>query len=306
MIPDINMTNPSIPNVGIGIGVPIPNVSIGIGGVRNSGVRDINVWTSNLRDIDIPDTRIWMDEPPEAVPVDVPVVVNIGKPIVDMPGCVTVNKQNTGRDPSKNKMLVNDDPKGNVTLCDSGMPSYQPVDYQSQGLTWTTVVPEEPEADGVDGGDPPPAPDLTTPSPDIPPTGGQETETECPGPKDLRVGDYSTSGDEKVSGHELNDNNICVTLWEPVPFVEKYLPSPQIVTTTATIAVVATSSALLAKPLADLLLKVIKPVVKKVVAKVKKMMGKTDPVLSVRERMEEQRDRNQAIRTLRKALKSKK
>ena len=288
MIPYINTTTPSIPNVGIG------------------GVRNINVWTANVRDVNIPDTKIWMQSPPEAVPIDVPVVVNIGKPIVNMPGCVTVNKENTGRDPSKNKMLVNDDPKGNTTLCDSGMPSYQPVDYQSQGLTWTTVVPEEPEADGVDSGDPPPAPDLTTPSPDIPPTSGTETEKECPGPKDLRVGDYSTSGDEKVSGHELNDNNICVTLWEPVPFVEKYLPSPQIVTTTATIAVVATSSALLAKPLADLLLKVIKPVVKKVVAKVKKVMGKTDPVLSVSQRQEEQRDRNQAIRTLKKALKSKK
>ena len=288
MIPDINIHNPSIPNVGIG------------------GVRNLNVYMANVRELDIPETRVWMDEPPQAVPVDVPVVVNIGKPIVDMPGCVTVNKQNTGRDPSKNKMLVNDDPKGNVTLCDAGMPSYQPVDYQSQGLTWTTVVPEEPEAEGTGEAEPPPAPDLDTPSPDIPPTGGQETDTECPGPNDLRVGDYSTSGDEKVSGHELNDNNICVTLWEPVPFVEKYLPSPQIVTTTATIAVVATSSALLAKPLADLLLKVIKPLVKKVSAKVKKVLGKKEKVLSVAERMEEQRDRNQAIRTLKKALKSKK
>jgi len=286
VIPYINTTNPSIPNVGI------------------RGVRNINLYMANVRDLDIPDTRVWMESPPEAVPINVPVVINIGKPIVEMPGCVTVNKENL-KQRSKNKMLVNDDPKGNTTLCDAGMPSYQPVDYQSQGLTWTTVLPEEPEPDGVDS-DPPPTPEFDAPSPEIPPTGGQETETECPGPKDLRVGDYSTSGDEKVSGHELNDNNICVTLWEPVPFVEKYLPSPQIVTTTATIAVVATSSALLAKPLADLLLKVIKPVVKKVSAKVKKVLGKKEKVLSVAERMEEQRDRNQAIRTLKKALKSKK
>ena len=290
MIPNINMKNPSIPNIGIGIG----------------GVRNINVWSANVRDVDIPDARIWMEEPPEAVPIDVPVVVNIGKPIVDMPGCVTVHKENTGRDPSKNKMLVNDDPKGNTTLCDSGMPSYQPVDYQSQGLTWTTVVPEEPEPDGVDS-EPPPPPDLDTPSPEIPPTGGVEPEKECPGPGDLRVGDYATSGNEKVVGHEWNnDQTKCITLWEDVGFVEKYLPSPQVVTTTATIAVVATSSALLAKPLADLLLKVIKPVVKKISAKVKKVLGKSEKVLSVAERREEQRDRNQAIRTLKKALKSKK
>jgi hypothetical protein len=49
-----------------------------------------------------------------------------------MPGCVTVHKENL-KQRSKNKMLVNDDPKGNTTLCDSGMPSFQPVDYQSQG-----------------------------------------------------------------------------------------------------------------------------------------------------------------------------
>ena len=287
MIPYINTTNPSIPNVGI------------------RGVRNINLYMANVRDLNIPETRIWMDEPPQAVPIDVPVVVNIGKPIVEMPGCVTVHKENV-KNRSKNKMLVNDDPKGNTTLCDSGMPSFQPVDYQSQGLTWTTVVPEEPEPDGVESEPPPPPETPDTPgAPSIPPTTAEDKE--CPGPNDLRVGDYTTSGDEKVSGHEWNDDKtICITLYEDVGFVEKYLPSPQIVTTTATIAVVATSSALLAKPLADLLLKVIKPLVKKVSAKVKKVLGKKEKVLSVAERMEEQRDRNQAIRTLKKALKAKK
>ena len=227
MIPYINTTNPSIPNVGIG------------------GISNLNIYMANLRDVNISDTRIWMDESPQSVPIDVPVVVNIGKPIVDMPGCVTVHKENL-KQRSKNKMLVNDDPKGNTTLCDSGMPSYQPVDYQSQGLTWTTVVPEEPEPEGMNN-EPPPEPDLTTPSPDIPPTSGTTEEKDCPGPNDLRVGDYTTSGDEKVVGHEWNkDETICITLYEDVGFVEKYLPSPQIVTTTATIAVVATSSALLA------------------------------------------------------------
>ena len=280
------MRNPSIPNVGIG------------------GVRNINVYMADVRRLDIPETRVWLYTEPEAIPPDVPVVVNIGKPIVDMPGCVTVHKENV-KNRSKNKMLVNDDPKGNTTLCDSGMPSFQPVDYQSQGLTWTTVVPEEPEPEPTNNEPPPPPETPDTPSPpSIPP---DELEKECPGPNDLRVGDYTTSGDEKVSGHEWNqDKTVCITLYEDVGFVEKYLPSPQIVTTTATIAVVATSSALLAKPLADLLLKVIKPLVKKISAKVKKVLGKTDPVLSVQERQEQQRDRTQAIRTLKKALNQKK
>jgi len=283
MIPYINMRNLNVPNVGV------------------KGVRNINVYMADVRELNIPETRVWVNEASQSVPVEVPVVVNIGKPIVDMPGCVTVHKENV-KNRSKNKMLVNDDPKGNTTLCDSGMPSYQPVDYQSQGLMWKTVIPEEPEAEGMNNEPPPPPSTPDTPSaPTIPPTKGEEKE--CPGPGDLRVGDYTTSGNEKVSGHEWNaDKTICITLYEDVGFVEKYLPSPQIVTTTATIAVVATSSALLAKPLADLLLKVIKPLVKKISAKVKKVLGKSDPVLSVAQRQEMQRDRNLAIRTLKKAL----
>ena len=282
MIPFIRTQNISIPNVGI------------------RGIR-----VSNVRRLDIPENRVWLYTTPEAIPPDVPVVVNIGKPIVEMPGCVTVHKENL-KQRSKNKMLVDNDPKGNITLCDSGMPSFQAIDYQQNNLTWTTVVPEEPEPEPTNN-EPPDAPDAPTPpgAPDVPAATAEDKE--CPGPSDLRVGDYTTSGDEKVSGHEWNkDETICITLYEDVGFTEKYLPSPQIVTTTATIAVVATSSALLAKPLADLLLKVIKPLVKKISAKVKKVMGKTDPVLSVQERQEQQRDRNQAIRTLKKALNRKK
>ena len=256
MIPYINMRNLNVPNVGI------------------RGIRDLNVRTASVRGLDIPETMLWMNETPQAVPPDVPVTVLIGKPIVDMPGCVTVHKENL-KQRSKNKMLVNDDPKGNTTLCDSGMPSFQAIDYQHNQLTWTTVVPEEPEREPQDN-NPPDPPDAPTPpgAPEVP--AETVTEKECPGPNDLRVGDYATSGNEKVVGHEWNnDQTKCITLWEDVGFVEKYLPSPQIVTTTATIAVVATSSALLAKPLADLLLKVIKPLVKKVSAKVKKALGKT-------------------------------
>ena len=65
----------------------------------------------------------------------------------------------------------------------------------------------------------------------------------------------------------------------------------------------ATTSALLAKPLADLLLKVVKPAVKKVIAKVNAIRGKEEKRLSVQERMLAQRDRNRALMELRKALK---
>ena len=254
----------------------IPNIITNNGMIKliQRAQIDSRVQKGLEKPIVINNTRVWETRIPHAQQLEVPVVVNIGKPIVDMPGCVKVNKENVKNPRNKNKELVNDDPKQNVVLCDGGMPYYEPPDYQQNRLTWTTVTPKQPEADGIDSE----TPDVPTPelpgAPTIPPTTSEEKE--CPGPGDLRVGDYATSGNEKVIGHEWNDDQTkCITLWEDVGVVEKYLPSPQIVSTTATIAVVATSSALLAKPIADLLMKVVKPVVKKLMAKVQKILGKT-------------------------------
>ena len=70
-------------------------------------------------------------------------------------------------------------------------------------------------------------------------------------------------------------------------------------TATVAVAVTATTSALLAKPLADLLLKVVKPTVKKVMKKIATLRGKKIPVQSTGERLAEQRQRNQAVKALR-------
>ena len=77
------------------------------------------------------------------------------------------------------------------------------------------------------------------------------------------------------------------------------IPSVGTTTTTIAVAVTATTSALLAKPLADLLLKVVKPTVKKVLKKVATLRGKKIPVQSRGERLAEQRQRNQAVKALR-------
>jgi len=231
-------------------------------------INDIKV--SNIREVDIPKSFL---SAPSILPPSAPVTIDVGKPIVDMPGCVKVHKENL-RQRSKNKMLVDDDPKGNTVLCDNGMPYYDPPEYQHSQLSWTTVTPKEPEAKATEEDtSPPPTPPLGANTPDVPNT---KREEECPSPTDLRVGDFTTSKNEKVIGHEWNkDKTVCITLYEDVTWVDKYLPSAAVVTTTGGIALVATSSALLAKPLADLLLKVVKPLVKKVVAKAKKALGKT-------------------------------
>ena len=261
----------------------IPNITVNGTGIPlvqpiNSGIRPIG--TRSIGTIRVADTRVWLNGVPTVVPIEPPVVVNAGTPIVFMPGCVEVHKENAKKDPSRNKMLVNDDPKGMTTLCDAGMPNYYPPDYDYRELSWKTVyMDQDQEPEGVDTGDPPEAPVPETPEP--PPTDTPEGDPECPGPLDPRIGSVGPSEKEKVVGHELqpDPNNlnkkICVALYEDIGIVEQYLPSPQVVVTTATIASVAASSALLAKPLADLLLKVVKPAVKKVIGKVNAILGKT-------------------------------
>ena len=273
---------PDIPKVEVN-GTGIPLIRVNNTGIQFIGTRRIG--NTNIQKVgvnNIADARIWLVEPSQAIPVVVPVTERVGTPIVNMPGCVKVSKENNTKfEGNKNKMLVNDDPKGNVVLCDAGAPYYEPPDYDYRELTWQTITQEQPEAGGVDTGEPP-TPDLDTPQPPVtPPTGDEEVE--CPPLNARRIGDLNTKGDERVKEYKLTpDGKICETIWEPVPTIEQFLPSIPTVTTTASIAAVATTSALLAKPLADLLLKVVKPVVKKVIAKVQKILGKNPyrPTLS--------------------------
>jgi hypothetical protein len=252
-----------------GTGIPLIQGS----SINNVGINGARV--ADIRNVNVNEVRAWLVNPPQAVPVDVPVTVLAGTPVVYMPGCVTVHKENAKRDPSSNKNLVNDDPKGQTTLCDAGMPSYYPADYDYRELSWQTVYQPQDEVDeGIETQEQEP---IEAPAPPPPPPAGGETagEVECPPLNARRIGDLNQAGTERIKEYKLTVDKLrCETIWEPVPVVEQYLPSVATVSTTATIATVATASALFAKPLADLLLKIVKPVVKKTIAKVQKMLGK--------------------------------
>jgi len=286
----------NIPNITTnGGGIPyIENdIPIQVNGTGIPFVQNIKSTNTNIRPIgvsEIADARVWMQEPPQAIPPTVPVTVLAGTPIVNMPGCVKVHKENLKNPKNKNKMLVDDDPKGNTVLCDAGAPYYNPAEYDYRGLTWQTISTESDEVpEGIDTGDPP-TPEIPD-APPAPETPGETAEgpVECPPPNARRIGDLNQAGTEKVTGYKLTpDGKICETQWETLGFTEQYLPSIPIISTTATIAVVATSSALLAKPLADLLLKVVKPVVKKAIAKIQKILGKTPRRQTLQEKMTDQ------------------
>ena len=247
--------------------------------IRNVEVRDINVPS-------------WMTTPPR-IPSAPPVTVQIGVPIIDIPGCVEAhldNKQGT------NDKLVEDDPDGARVFCDGNMPSFNPINYNPDELKYDQPPPKPPKI----------APPETPAAPEVPKDAVpkvEEKEVECPPPNAPRIGDVAQNQKERVSGYELqtvNGQEICVTLYEDIPITAQYLPAPQVAATTAVIAVTATSSALLAKPLADLLLKVFKPVIKKVMAKISKIRGKKVKIDSLKERRDLQRERSRAIRTLRR------
>ena len=233
-------------------------------------IREINIQETAIPNVYVPR---WMTTQPNVDNLLPPVVVNIGNPIIDIPGCVKAhkdNKRHKNNIPIDKDLVENDD--GNaMTLCpDGSYPYYDAMNYEPEQLLMTYEQKAPPVA-------PPPEPDLNTPeTPSIPKAEG---DPDCPGPTSLRIGAVGPNQKEKVVGHELQKTSqgtmICVELYEDINIVEQYLPSAQVATTTASIAAVAGASALLAKPLADLLLKVFKPAIKQVIGKVNKALGKT-------------------------------
>ena len=224
---------------------------------------------SEINEVNIPNVAIpnivssesWIYGIPNIPSNHPPVTTNIGFPIVEIPGCVKMHKDNQDkvtRMPFDHD-LVNQDEDGVTTLCPHGeYPTYDAMDYTPEQLIIQREVP------------PPvvnPPPEIDPP--EVPPTGDLTTETECPGPNNLRVGDLTQAGDEKVVGHELQ-GTVCVTLYEPTTAAEKFLPSVNQSTTTVAIAVLATAGAA-ATPL---LLRVIKPVIKKLTTFIQKKLGK--------------------------------
>ena len=221
--------------------------------INDVGINEVNVFR-----IEVPQIYSL----PPAVQT-VPFILNIGSPVVNMPGCVKYHPD--AADNRQTPNLIEDDSSGSRVLCDADYPTYDAMDYTPEDLNIYVETPPpavEPPPD-------PPGP------PETPDTGGLNEDVPCPGPAQLRVGDVTQSGDEKVVGHELQ-GNVCVTLYEPTSPVEKYVPPVNQVTTVTALAVVATAGAA-ATPL---LIRVIRPVIKKLWATVQKKLGKTPTKLT--------------------------
>jgi len=228
---------------------------------------------SEINEVNIPNVAIpnivssesWIYGIPNIPSNHPPVTTNIGFPIVEIPGCVKMHKDNQDKVTRLpfDKDLVNQDEKGSTTLCPHGeYPTYDAMDYTPEQL----IIQRETPPPVVS-----PPPEIEPP--ELPDTGdiGGEEEVACPGPGQLRVGDITQSGDERVIGHELSvDGKICTTLYEPTTAAEKFLPSTNQATTTLAVAVIATAGAA-ATPL---ILRIVKPILTKIWKTIQKKLGK--------------------------------
>ena len=166
-------------------------------------IKDISV-----RSLDIPDVRITetinYSSPP--IPVTPPVTVNIGVPIVDIPGCVEAHEAN-----NKSNTVGQDDKDGLVTYCDAGIPSYNPIRYEPEQMIMTSPAP-------VPKTDTPETPEIPK-TPEVKPPPPKTVKIDCPTKVQQAqepVGTYVNGFREIVTGYELIDKT-CVQLTEKVP-----------------------------------------------------------------------------------------
>ena len=198
--------------------------------------------------------------PPPTLPAEPPVTLMLGFPVADMPG--------------------------------GEIPHYEPLDYTPGQHTHQTAKPPKPDPEEKPAdrskqpvSAPPPAAPITADTPKV------DTELPCPPPDAIPLGAKNKSQTAVIIGYKVVDGK-CEPQLKPLAVSEvigNYLPAGPVVATTASIAVVATSAAVIAKPLGDVLLKAIKPIVKKTIKKIKEKLGKKTKVESVFDRQKFQR-----------------
>ena len=136
------------------------------------------------------------------------------------------------KDGKKNKVLKDDDPDGTQVFCDAETPSFDPIEYTPEDLIIIQEAPPPP----VSNTEQPPL--ETPPIPEIPKT--------------------------------TKDKEVLTTEEQPTIGVEEYLPSTAEISTTTSLAVIATGAAA-ATPI---LLRVVRPVIQKAWKTIQKKLGK--------------------------------
>ena len=206
----------------------------------------IDIPRFDISKVEIHEIPVWK--------TDIQTLNNISKPIVDIPGCVRVHRNNL------TSLIDSDkDEYGTYTECGNfSIPSFEPLQYNPNEFVYTeSETPQNQEQEFVE----PTSKDIKYEPKD---DKDDPLFVACPGKKDQRVGDYRNEFKlERVIGHERSeDGTECITLYESTKFIEQYIPSPPQLVSTAAIATVAATT--------PLLLNIVKPLVKNLIKKLTK------------------------------------
>ena len=199
-----------------------------------------------INKIEIHEIPVWK--------TDIQTLNKISKPIVDIPGCVRVHRNNL------TSLIDSDkDEYGTYTECGNfSIPSFEPLQYNPNEFVYTqSETPTNQEQEFVQ-------PTVEPPKYEPKKKKDEILFVACPGKKDQRVGDYRNEFKlERVIGHERSeDGTECITLYESTKFIEQYIPNPPQLVSTAVIATVAAST--------PLLLNIVKPLIKNLFKKLTK------------------------------------
>ena len=218
------------------------------------GIQGIDIGT-----VSVPRIEAAQTIPPPTLPAEPPITLMLGFPVADMPG--------------------------------GEIPHYEPLDFTAGEHTHQTTKPPKPAEEKPAGSSSQPVGVSPLPSAvlDIP---NVATELPCPPPDAIPLGAKNKSQTAVIIGYEMVDGT-CEPQLKPldVPtIVGNYLPGAPVVATTAAIAAVATTAAIVVQPLGEFLLKAIRPTVKRVIKKInEKLQREVVEVRSVRERQKLQR-----------------
>ena len=210
---------------------------------------------SSIPKIEIPaigvePVKTYLIQAPVINAPNVPINVPIGFPIIEMP-CVKARKS------IENDALLDNDPDGNLILCPAQTPSYEPMNYDP-----LQIVPiKEKEPQRYEEPEIPPAAEVPEQQPE-----------ECPPDGAPEIGTKVEEGTKQIIKYELVGNR-CVTRYKKLNVQQQIIDAiptvPQVVKTGG-ITLVATTAALST----PLLLKAVKPIIKQIVNRVKKALGK--------------------------------
>ena len=177
---------------------------------------------------------------------------------VQVIGCTYYHRdtKNTG-----NRNLLIEDPNGVVNNCP--YPSFIPLNYQADQLIITEEMPNLTNEGEM--------PASETPKPEIPKDKKEDPIIpDCPSKNDRRIGEFTSElRTERVKAYKRGEDGIeCITIYEDIPFIDQYIPTPSTLVSTAVIASVGATT--------PLLLNLVKPLVKNAIKKLTSRKSKNE------------------------------